>query len=77
MKSKNIISKEEKQGKLKTKNSNNILKKIKSDYFIRKFFECISKRKSLEIIKYNKNIQKRININTNQYKAYSEQYSSI
>ena len=35
---------------------------MKIDYFIRKFFEYILKRKSLEIIKYNKNIQKRIDI---------------
>ena len=35
------------------------------------------KRKSLETVRYNKNIQKRINININHYKAYSEEYSSI
>ena len=34
-------------------------------------------RKSLEIIRYNKSIQKRIDININHYKAYSEEYSSI
>ena len=34
-------------------------------------------RKSLETIRYNKNLQKRINININHYKAYSEKYSSI
>ena len=52
-------------GKKKSKiiTSNNKLKNLKSDYFIRKFFEYIPKRKSLEIIKYNKNIQKRIDIN--------------
>ena len=31
----------------------------------------------LNIIKYNKNIQKRIDININHYKAYFEKYSSI
>ena len=35
------------------------------------------KRKSLEAIRYNKSIQKRIEININHYKAYSEKYSSI
>ena len=35
----------------------------------------MSERKYLETIRYNKNIQKRININI--YKAYSEEYSSI
>ena len=37
----------------------------------------MSERKPLETIRYNKNIQKRINININHYKAYSEEYSSI
>ena len=37
----------------------------------------MTERKSLKIIKYNKNIQKRINININHYNAYSEEYSSI
>ena len=37
----------------------------------------MSERKYLETIRYNKNIQKRINININHYKAYSEEYSSI
>ena len=37
----------------------------------------MSERKSLETIRYNKSIQKRINININHYKAYSEEYSSI
>ena len=36
----------------------------------------MTERKSLEIIRYNKNIQKRIDININHYKAYSEKYSS-
>ena len=31
----------------------------------------------LKIIKYNMNIQKRLNININNYKNYSELYSSI
>ena len=50
---------------------------LKSDYFVRKLFEYISKRKSLKTIKYNKNIKKRIGININDYKDYSEKYSSI
>ena len=35
------------------------------------------KRKSLEAIRYNKSIQKRINININHYKAYFETKTSI
>ena len=35
------------------------------------------KKKSLDIIKYNKNIKERINISIKDYKKYSEIYSSI
>ena len=72
MESKDTTSKAEKQGQ-----SNHKLRKLRSDYFIQKFFEYVPERKSLETIRYNKSIQKRINININHYKAYSEQYSSI
>ena len=65
MESKDTTSKAEEQG----------LRNLQSDYFIQKFFGYMSKRKSLETIRYNKNIQKRINININHYKAYSEEYS--
>jgi len=37
----------------------------------------MKKKISLEIIKYNKDIQKRLKININHYKEYSEIYSSI
>ena len=37
----------------------------------------MQKKISLEIIKYNINIQKRLNININNYKNFSELYSSI
>ena len=77
MEPKDTTSKVEEQGQSKLIASNNQLKNVKSDYFIQKFFEYMSKRKSLETIRYNKNIQKRINININHYKAYSEEYSSI
>jgi len=54
-----------------------MLNNLKSDYFIIKLFEYISKRKSLKTIKYNKKIQKRIDINIKDYKYYSKKYSSI
>ena len=50
---------------------------MKSDYFIQKFFGYMSERKYLETIRYNKSIQKRINLNINHYKEYSEKFSSI
>jgi len=67
---------EQKQSKIII-NSHNLLKNLKSDYFIQKFFDYIYKRRTLETIKYNKSIQKRMNINIKHYKEYSEKYSSI
>ena len=53
------------QEKSKLINSNNKLEKLKSDYFIQKLFGYIQTRIFLKIIKYNINIQKRLNININ------------
>ena len=50
---------------------------LKSDYFMRKIFGIMQTRISLKIIKYNINIQKRMNININNYKDFSEKFSSI
>ena len=50
---------------------------IKSDFFLRKVFDGLIKKKSLEIVKYNKNNQKRLNLSINDYKNYSEKFSSI
>ena len=77
MEHKDTSSKIKDQEKSKLINSDDKLKKLKSDYFIQKFFDYIYKRKSLEIIKCNKNMQKRMNININNYKEYSQIYSSI
>ena len=77
MESKDKASKVEEQGQSKLIASNNQLRNLKSDYFIQKFYGYMSERKSLETIKYNKSIQKRIGININHYKAYSETKTSI
>ena len=50
---------------------------IKADYFLEKVFNNLEKKKALNMIRYNKNIKNRINININDYKEYSEKYSSI
>ena len=47
-----------------------IYKNLKNDYFLRKVFNNLMKKKSLDIIKYNKNIKERININIKDYKEY-------
>ena len=57
--------------------SKDIFKNLKNDYFLRNVFNNLLKKKSLDIVKYNKNIKNRINININNYKEYSEKYSSI
>ena len=57
--------------------SKDIFKKLKSDFFIQKVFYNLLKKKSLDIIKYNNNIKKRVNISIKDYKEYSEIYSSI
>ena len=77
MEPKDTPSKVEEQRQSKLIISNNQLKNVKSDYFIQKFFGYMPKRKSLETIRYNKSIQKRINININHYKAFSETKTSI
>ena len=55
----------------------NKLRILKSDFFLEKLFGFLSKRKSLKTIKYNKYVQKRMNINVNTYKMYSETYTPI
>ena len=77
MEPKDTQSKVEEQGESKLIVANNQLKNVKSDYILKKFFGYMTERKSLEAVRYNKSIQKRLNINFNHYKAYSEEYSSI
>ena len=59
------------KAQLKSNNSDNKFRELKSDYFIQLLFNIIPKRKSLETIKYNEYIQKRIGIDFNNYKDYS------
>ena len=73
MESNDLINKE-KVNQLKSKNK---YEQLKSNYILRLLFHILDKKKILNIVKYNKNMKKRINININDYKEYSEQYSSI
>ena len=45
---------------------------LKSDFIFKKIISFIKRNKSLVIMKYNKKLQKRLNININDYKEYSE-----
>ena len=51
---------------------NLIMESLKSDYFLQKLYDIMSKKKKLEIVKYNKKIQNRLNLSLNDYKEYRE-----
>ena len=68
------ISNEVKTKQIKSKG---VLENLKSNYFFQRILICLVKKKSLEIIKYNKKLQKIVNLSINDYKIYSELYSSI
>ena len=57
--------------------SKELFKNLKNDYFLKIIFNNLMKKKTLNIIKYNKNIKDRMNINIKDYKEYLELYSSI
>ena len=56
------------------KKSKNILDNIKSKYVLQKIFNCPKRNKSLEIIRYNKKNQERMDLNINDFKEYCELY---
>ena len=59
MESSNLICKDKKEwNKIKS-----IYENIKTDYFLIKVFNNLEKKKALNMVKYNKNIKNRININ--------------
>ena len=75
MKNGDLINKEKEEMKhIKSKDK---YANIKIDYFLQNLFNNIERKKLLEIVKINKNIKKRLNINIDDYKEYSEKYSSI
>ena len=75
MKSSNLVSKEKiEKNQIKSMDKFN---NLKADYFLEKVFNNLETKKSLYILKYNKVIKNRLNININDYKKYSEKYSSI
>ena len=60
--------------------SGNIIKEIifniKSNIILKKIFDNMEKNKSLEIMKYNKKLQKRLNLSINDFKEYYQMYYS-
>ena len=61
----------------KTDKSNSILQSIKSNYFLEKIYDSILRKKSLDIVRWNKKLQGRLNLRLKDYKEFSEIYSSI
>ena len=57
--------------------SKNSLNNIKSKYILKKIFENLMKKKSLEFFKYNKKIQKKLEITKKDYKECMESFTSI
>ena len=56
---------------------NPIIENIKSRYILSKIYGNMTKKKKLEIVKYNKKIQNRINLSVKNYKEYSETFTPI
>ena len=76
MESKNNTSKGNNKEKESAK-PNPIIENIKSRYILSKIYDNIPKKKKLEIVKYNKKIQNRLNLDIKDYKEYSEIFSQI
>ena len=57
---------------LNIEKSNILFNGLKSKYILQKILGNLSKKKLLYLIKYNKNIKNRMNININDYKKFSE-----
>ena len=77
MKLKDLINTGKEIEKLNRVKPKNKFINIKSNYILKQLFGIMSSRISLKIIKCNINIQKRLNININNYKDFSEKFSSI
>ena len=56
---------------------NPIIENIKSKYILLKICNIMTKKKKLEIVKYNKKIQNRLNLCIKDYKEYYEIFSPI
>ena len=59
------------------KNLKNEFENVRSKYILQKILEILPKKRTLAIVKYNKKLQEKLNLNINDYKEYSESFSSI
>ena len=51
-----------------------MLKNVKTSFFLRVLFSCIHEKQKLKLIKYNKSLQKNLNIGLINYKFFSGKY---
>ena len=63
------ISKDKSQDN-QNNSSDDILKYIKSNYVLKKIYDNLKEKKKLQIVKYNKKILNRLNLNVKDYKKY-------
>ena len=61
----------------KKENPKNYIGNIKSKYIIGKVMDLLSEKKSLEIIKINRTLQKKLDMNITNYKNYFEKIRVI
>ena len=61
----------------KFKQTKSVINNIKSNITLKKIINFMNKKKSLDIMKYNKKLQKKLNLSINSYIEYSHLYSSI
>jgi len=54
-----------------------LLDNLKSNYILKKVYDNINRKKSLEIVIYNKKIQNRLNLSIKDYKEYRETFTPI
>jgi len=62
---------------MKEKQTKLVFEKVRSNFIYKRIFEYMKKNKTLEIIKYNKRLQNKLNLSINDYKDYCQLYSSI
>jgi len=70
MKSIKKVSKKNNKENERTK-SNPIIDNIESNYILSDIYDIMTKKKKLEIVKYNKKIQNRLNLSIKDYKEFS------
>ena len=69
-KNSNILNEEQKKIEIGIEN-------IKSNYILKKIFDCMKRNIKLKIMKCNKILQKRLNLTIKDYLEYSQLYSTI